>query len=529
MLTDWLIIERLAAELDERLRGARISSAGALSGNRFGLRTSAGLVVLDPFGPTPAVTLEADSPTAPLPGFARAADEALGGLRIDRVAARRGDRLMAFDCSARSRFGVTSAYRLVAELVPRYGNLVLLKGDIVVSSAKSFRAGGATRRTVTAGRPYEPPPLPASRTGVPRMLADSLALEAASGEGSVRDRAEAAVTSERADLLQPLYVYREGSRLVQVHVVPLLQYAALEEQRAPRLLPLLQEALAAERSGGAERGLPARRDALRARVERRASELVRERGALEAERARITDRDRLRRAGDTLYANAERIERGSTQFVASDAPDDPIELDPRLDAKSNAAAYFKRYKKAGASLTHLERRFERLAAEEQAFDELTWAIGESEDEATLEELARDVDLALNPRASKRQAPAYARRRPLEIAIAPDAKIFVGRSPRINADLTFRIARPDDLWFHARNIPGAHAILRIDGDREAALSEIERAAELAAFHSRGRQAGKVAVDYTERKHVRKQRGAAPGLVWYTDARTITVVPRDADSS
>ena len=528
MLTDWLIIQRLAAELDERLRGARISAAGGLSGNRFGLRTSAGLVVLDPFGPMPAATLEADAPIAPLPGFARAVEEALGGLRVDRVAARRGDRLIAFDCSARSRFGVASAYRLVAELVPRYGNLVLLKGDTVVSSAKSFRAGGATRRTVAAGRPYEPPPLPASRTGVPRMVADSLAFEAASSAARARERAEAAVTSE-ADLSEPIYAYRDGTRLVQIHVVPLLQYASLEEERAPRLLPLVEEALSAERSGGAQSRLPARRDALQARVERRASEFARERNALEAERARIADRDRLRRAGDALYANADRIERGSTQFVASDAPDDPIELDPRLNAKANAAAYFRRYKKAAASLAHLERRFERLAAEEQALDELSWAIAESEDETMLEELARDVDLALNPRAPKRQASAHARRRPLEIPIAPDAKIFVGRSPRINADLTFRIARSDDLWFHARNIPGAHAILRIDGDREPAPSEIERAAELAAFHSKGRRAGKVAVDYTERKHVRKQRGAAPGLVWYTDARTITVTPRDAASS
>jgi predicted ribosome quality control (RQC) complex YloA/Tae2 family protein len=530
MLTDWLIIRRLAAELDELLGGARVSAAGALPGGRFALRTAAGLVAFDVFGPMPVATIEGEAPLVLQPGFPRAASEALAGLRIDRVAARRGDRLLAFDCSARSRFGVEAGYRLVAELVPRYGNLVLLKGGTVVSSAKSFRAGGATRRTVTAGRAYEPPPLPANGAPrIPRMVAESLALEGPDGGTRVRERADAELSAEQTDLSQPVYVYREGGLLVQLHTVPLLQYSMLQEERATRLLPLLGEALAAEQAGSAQSRFPARRAALGMRIERHAAALAQERAALDAERERIADRDRLRRAGDALYAYGDRVEPGASQFIAPDEPEHLIELDPRLDSKANAASYFKRYKKAAAALAHLERRFERLQAKEGLSDELLWAVAEAEDEATLEELTRDVELALNPRTPKRAAAIPTRRQALEISIAPDAKILVGRSPRINADLTFRIARPEDLWFHARNIPGAHVILRIDGGRKPAPKEIARAAELAAFHSRGKDAGKVAVDYTERKHVRKQRGAAPGLVWYTDAHTVTVAPRDAPAS
>jgi len=521
MLTDWLIIGRLAAELDERLRGARISAVGSLSGGRFGLQTAAGLVVLDAFGPMPIATLESELKLELRPGFARAADQALRGLRIERVSALPGERVLAFDCFARSRFGVGSGYRLVAELVPRYGNLVLLKGETVVSAAKSF-AGGPGKRNVGAGRAYEPPPLPATRARVPRMVAESLALDAGLGGSGVGDVADAALARGGANLSEPVYVYREAGKLVQAHVVPLVQYACLEQARAPQILPLLSEALAGTSNGND--GVSARREALRSRLERRAAALARERVVLEAERARVADRARLRLAGDALYANAARIERGAIAFVLENDPQHPIELDPRLDAKANAALYFKRYKKAAASLVHLESRFERLAAQEQALEDLSWAAAEASDAAGLEELAREVDADSNRRAPKRTA-AQARAAPLEVSIASDAKIFVGRSPRMNADLTFRVARPDDLWFHARNAPGAHVILRIDGKRAPSSSEIERAAELAAFHSRGREARSVAVDYTERKHVRKRAGAAPGLVSYTDARTISVAPRD----
>ena len=88
-----------------------------------------------------------------------------------------------------------------------------------------------------------------------------------------------------------------------------------------------------------------------------------------------------------------------------------------------------------------------------------------------------------------------------------------------------MARPDDLWFHARNIPGAHVVLRLDAAREPSEAEVRAAAALAAFHSKAGAADKVEVDYTQRKYVRKQVGGAPGLVWYTHARTVLVTPRD----
>jgi predicted ribosome quality control (RQC) complex YloA/Tae2 family protein len=527
VLTDWLIVRRLAAELDGALRGARIRAVGTLSDGRFGLETDRGLLVIDVFGETPLATLEGrGAPLSRGPGWPRAASDVLAGLRIAGIRSRPGDRFLAVDCSARSRFGVASGCLLVAELVPRFGNLILLKGETVVSAAKSFEAGGKTIRTVKAGERYEPPPLPeCAQQRIPRLLAESLALAAERGDSGVRSSVDALLANDPgagADV----YVYRDGDgRLAQVHLVRLLQLGDLAESRTTALLPVLSE-LARDSAGRRGVGnIEAKRASLAARIVRRRSALSRERATLERERDETAATDALRRAGEVLYAHLAEVPAGAESFVAPSDSAVTIELDPRLDAKGNAAAIFRRYKKLTARRAHFERRLVALTADERFAEDLAWEVERAEPEA-LDELTESIDRLQRKRARKVAAVRPQRRLSArEVSIAPDARIFIGRSPQSNADLTFRTARPNDFWFHARNTPGAHVVLRIDGGRKPEGAELERAAALAAFFSKARDEKSVEVDYTERKHVRKQRGAAPGLVWYTDARTLRVTPRD----
>jgi predicted ribosome quality control (RQC) complex YloA/Tae2 family protein len=116
---------------------------------------------------------------------------------------------------------------------------------------------------------------------------------------------------------------------------------------------------------------------------------------------------------------------------------------------------------------------------------------------------------------------------LRIERPSGARIFVGRSPRENLEVTFRIAKPDDLWFHARGIPGSHVVLQPAPGEPAADADMDRAADFAALHSRARSSQRVEIDYTERKYVRKQRDAAPGMVWYTNQRTRVGRPEAAE--
>ena len=100
---------------------------------------------------------------------------------------------------------------------------------------------------------------------------------------------------------------------------------------------------------------------------------------------------------------------------------------------------------------------------------------------------------------------------------------MGRSNLQNDELTFRVARRTDLWLHAQKLHGAHVILRCEGAEPDERSVYE-AACLAAFYSEGGQAGRVAVDMTQARFVKKQKGARPGMVLYTDQRTIMAEPK-----
>jgi predicted ribosome quality control (RQC) complex YloA/Tae2 family protein len=100
--------------------------------------------------------------------------------------------------------------------------------------------------------------------------------------------------------------------------------------------------------------------------------------------------------------------------------------------------------------------------------------------------------------------------------------LVGTSAAGNAAVTFDVAQADDVWLHARGVAGAHVIVRTNG-REPPEAVIERAAQVAAWHSAARAAGSVEVDVAPRRHVKKIANAPPGLVRYTNERTIRVTP------
>ena len=106
------------------------------------------------------------------------------------------------------------------------------------------------------------------------------------------------------------------------------------------------------------------------------------------------------------------------------------------------------------------------------------------------------------------------------------EILVGRAARDNDHLTFKIARPNDLWLHTADYGGSHVVVRNSTRKDVPHRTIIEAAQLAAKFSQARKDPKVDVHYTERKFVSKMKGAAPGLVRMSRFKNITVEPREA---
>jgi predicted ribosome quality control (RQC) complex YloA/Tae2 family protein len=369
-------------------------------------------------------------------------------------------------------------------------------------------------------------------------VAQSLSLEAAAAAWPSPGRRAAALLA-RADAViaaaddpalrsAPLHVYREGGgRLAAAHVVPLAQYAGYEHAETDALLPLFAEARATGAGRRASDATERRRAQLRRRLEKRLHDGRTEIAQVTARRDDAAGRDALRVAGDALYTYGGAIPPAATHFVTPDDRALEIALDPELDAKGNAARYFARYRKAADALPHLERRLAALETKATALEELAFE-NERGDHATLLEVAAALDRLEGRGSAAPRPPARAARTPLRIERPSGARIFLGRNPRENVELTFRIARPDDLWFHARGIPGSHVVLQAPPGAPPADADLDCAADVAARHSRARNAPRVEVDYTERKYVRRQRDAPEGMVWYTNARTRVGRPEAAEA-
>jgi len=532
--TDWLIFRRAAAELDRILRGARVTDCGLLEDGRFavrfgGLRGAASArsatLAVDVFGSPPLLGLAAEEPAlAGDPGWTRAVSAALRGMRVLGVRARRGDRVVVVRFGTESRFGVASEVRLVLELVPRYGNVVLLRDGTVIAAAKQFSPAENETRSVQLGQPYVPPPLAEVR--VPRLVRESFVAQAAILPEGQRERwiagRESALldaTAGEPDGIGDIFIYRSGGRLRAAHVVPLLQFGEPSEVR-DGLLPLLAEAANERDDAQAANARERERRALLARIEKRRSTTERELAAMRERAADSAARLALRLAGERLFTYGHAAEPGAIAFAPPDG-EGPIELDPTLDAVANAQAYFARYRKLTDALPHIERRGAELESRLRSLDELAFETERAE-AATLGEIAAsfaELDGKAVPGRTAKPARGAARPRPiLRVERPSGARIYVGRSPRENAEVTFKIARAGDLWFHARNTPGSHVVLQTLDGAAPSDEDLDAAADLAAEHSKARGAARVEIDYTERKYVRKQRDGAPGLVWYTNART-----------
>ncbi|MGC8485784.1 MAG: NFACT family protein, partial [Candidatus Baltobacteraceae bacterium] len=430
--TDWLLLRRCAIELLGALRGARCSAAATSFDRRIVLRFECAgaprLLAIACFDSTPSVGFVSTLPLEEAPGFARVLRDRLVGSRVLEISARRYDRVLRLRMGTRSRFGVARFHDLVLELIPRFGNALLLgEGGRIVAALQSFDATANARRTVLEGHPYEPPPID-DRSRIPRALARTYGPDA----GRIVAEIEASVEE-----LAELYVYRnrEG-RLLQAHLVPLAIPDAVESREAS-LLTLFAEMQASALEHGIAPSVAARRERLIAQIGKRLAADERDAAQIRARLDEIVERDALRAAGESIYAG-----------LHEHRPEE------RAARKDEAQRLFERYRTLGERAARLEPALSRLQERIEGARSLQWEASRVEPE-----LLGEVRLAFenafeapSRRVSARATKAPKRMPPRELAVRPGVRILIGRSPEQNADLTFRIARPDDRWFHAKGVP-----------------------------------------------------------------------------
>ncbi len=277
------------------------------------------------------------------------------------------------------------------------------------------------------------------------------------------------------------------------------------------------------------RQLDARRTALLREARQAHQRKQRALDAMAADLARARDAESVRERGELLKASLYRVKPGMREIAVDDWNTNQsvlIELDPNLSPVDNLQRLFARYRKLARGVAQIEARTAQARSETERLAELMARIEAATDPAT--GLAALDELEAELRAAGVRAPAppnvreVGERLPYRRFVAVDgAEILVGKSARDNDDLTFHVARGSDLFLHARDVPGSHVILRRQGRAEPSSEALLDAATLAAHASKLRNELVVDVLYIERKHVRKPRGAAPGLVQTGSPRTLSV--------
>ena len=272
----------------------------------------------------------------------------------------------------------------------------------------------------------------------------------------------------------------------------------------------------------------------RDRVKQQASELIRRvENELQKNRQKLKKQEKellatdnaeeFRQKGELLTTFLHQVPNDQDQVILDNYyTNQPITiaLDKALTPNQNAQRYFKRYQKLKEAVKYLTDLIEETKATILYLESVETVLNQ----AGLEEIAEiREELIQTGFIRRRQREKIQKRKKPEQYLASDGKtiIYVGRNNLQNEELTFKIARKEELWFHAKDIPGSHVV--ISGNLDPSDEVKTDAAELAAYFSQGRLSNLVQVDMIEVKKLNKPTGGKPGFVTYTGQKTLRVTP------
>lgn len=276
-----------------------------------------------------------------------------------------------------------------------------------------------------------------------------------------------------------------------------------------------------------------RRDAVREQLDAARKRLHNLYDLLVKEREKTLDAEQVRWEGEMILGFMHAIAPGQCVL---EVEGQSIALDPACSPLENAQRRFVAYGKAKSGAESVAKRLRDVELQWAGLEELAALLELADEREQIEQIALEAEEQgfvvgakaayaktkpkLHEKPGKQCRPAL--RKPLHVVSSEGFDMYVGRSSQQNAYVTFRVGRPDDMWLHARGVPGAHVIVR-SGKQSVPEQTLREAAGLAAYFSRARAEKAVDVDVARRTHVRKVSGGPPGLVTCRVERTLRVEP------
>ena len=268
--------------------------------------------------------------------------------------------------------------------------------------------------------------------------------------------------------------------------------------------------------------------AVRKTVQNLCTRLKRKLAIQEKELEATYDRERLRQLGDIVTANIHKIVKGQTTVACEDFYDEEMKvisvpISPILSPQQNAAKFYKDYTKLKNAEKELTKQMELGESELYYLQSVLEELNRAQTEAELEEIRRELQeggyLKADPGRKKMK---QGKLPPMRFESTDGYPIYVGRNNRQNDELTFKLARKDDIWCHASKVHGSHVIISCGGTTPPD-DTITQAAQLAAYYAETKGGQNLPVDVTPVKQVKKIPNGKPGMVIYHSYRTVIVNP------
>jgi len=457
----------------------------------------------------------------------------LQGAVIEAIQQVDNDRILEISVSNKNEIGDSVAVTLVIEIMGKHSNIILLDkaSGKIIEAIKHVGFSQNSYRTILPGSTYVAPPQTGSLN--PFTVGDEKLFQILHTEdlepkrlqqmfqGLGRDTAtelSGRLTADNLKTFRTFFASPTQPSLTEK------SFSALLFSDSKTQMSTLSELLDTFYKDKAERD----------RVNQQASELIRrveneleknrkKLGKQEEELLATENAEEFRQKGELLTTFLHQVPNDQDQVELDNyytGEKIVIALDKALTPNQNAQRYFKRYQKLKEAVKHLTSLIEETRTTILYLESVETALAQ----ASLTEIAEiREELIQTGFIRRRQREKIQKRQKPEKYLATDGQtiILVGRNNLQNDELTFKMAKKDELWFHAKDIPGSHVV--ITGNLQPSDEVKTDAAELAAYFSKARLSNLVQVDMIEAKKLNKPTGGKPGFVTYTGQKTLRVTP------
>ncbi|MDD3572955.1 MAG: NFACT RNA binding domain-containing protein [Eubacteriales bacterium] len=487
----------------------------------------------------------------------------LAGGRVTGIRQLGGDRLIEMRVTGRDELESSREKVLYFEAMGKHSNLTLTEGGRILDALRHVSPDMSRVRQLLPGLPYEMPPVqdkldpgemdkaalaarmkafkgPLDRfladhvTGVSRQTAWEMALRVA---GDTEARLDGLDLEALADRLAALFTALPGMAsprlLMDMEGTPAdalpFPFISQPQQRQEPSDSLSQAVETRFDARDRALRLAQRAASLNKTITNALNKARRKLAIIQEETPSFEQAEELRVMGELITANLHALPRGAESVTLPNyytGGETAIPLDPALPPSANAQRYFKRYRKAHTARKLSDSHQERALSDIALLEESLYFLERAQSNQEISELRAQLALAgfARPLAGEGKKKKKTESPMMRFTSSDGFIIIAGRNAGQNERL-LREARGEDIWLHARDVPGSHVLITAAG-RAVPRATIQEAAKIAAFYSQSR--GKpVQVDYTLRKNVRKIPGGGPGLVHYTGEKGLTAQAQEPE--